>query len=127
MSSFYAGIMAGSAGGTTNYDQIVGAPVVNIGGDTGVTNLATLKTGHYNLKGAYTLATESSEEFTNSSNLDVLVLEDTVTSRHIVEFMTVDNGEVFFNVITYEEDGTLVDHNKISLTAPSHSSWGDII
>ena len=126
MSSFYAGVMKGQMG-TSDYDDLVGAPIINIGDeDSGVTNLATLSTGHYNLKGSYKATTEDSTEYTNHSNLDVLVLNDTVRNRHIVEFLTVDNGEVFFNIFTYEEDGSLVDYKKISLTAPSHSSWGDI-
>lgn len=125
MSSFYAGIMNGSIG-ATDYNNLKDIPIKNIGGDSKVTDLSVLETGHYALKGTYKVSTESSEEISNNSILDVLVLNDTVRNRHVVEFLTVDDGEVFFNVLTYEEDGTLVKNEKISLTAPSHSSWGEI-
>lgn len=126
MSSFYAGIMAGSGGGgSADYDNLKGAPIKNIGGTTGVTDLSVLETGHYALKGAYKVSTESSEEISNTSTLDVLVLNDTVTKRHIIEFITVDNGEVFFNVLTYEEDGSLVKQDKFSLSAQGNPSWDE--
>ena len=125
MSSFYAGIMGGGAA-ATDYNSLKDVPITNVGNESSITNLATLTTGHYALKGMYTPSTESSDEIGNSSVLDVVVLNDTVRNTHIVQFMTVDNGEVFFNIYTYDEDNQLVKQEKISLTAPSHSSWGDI-
>lgn len=126
MSSFYAGIMGGSISGS-DYNNLVNVPIQNIGNkDSGVTNLSTLTTGHYNLLGAYTISTESSEEYANKSELDVLVLNDTIRDTHIVQFITVEEGQVYINILTYQQDGSLVDSKKISLTAPSHSSWGEI-
>ena len=127
MGSFYGrgGINGGS--GTSDYNQLINVPIKNIGGETGVVNLALLQTGHYNLKGAYKVSTESSEEITNHSILDIIVLNDKVNNTHSIEFITAEEGELYFNLLTYNENNMLIKQDKRAMSSASaHPIWESI-
>ena len=126
MSSFYGNHGIGGGGGSSSYDQLTNVPIKNIGGETGVTNLALLETGHYSLRGTYKISSESSEEITNYSNLDVIVLTDKITNTRTVEFLTVENQEVYFNIFTYDSDNKLLKQEKKSILSSASPTWGEL-
>lgn len=125
MGSFYAGIQFGSGGGGGSYDTLKDVPIVNVGTAETTTILSGLEVGHYNLKGNYKAAI-GEDEVDNNSSLDVLVLYDSTKSQRVVQFLAAEDGEIYLHMYRYNETGDLVDQDKISLTAPSHASWGSI-
>ena len=107
----------------TSYDDLTDQPVRNAKGGSpeAFVNMAGLEVGHYSLTGYY--KKDSSYEIEQAlSVLDVVVCIDTVTSKKVIVFPSVEDGEYLINKITY--NGSTVETVE-KLALGGGSTWGD--
>lgn len=127
MGSFYG--MGGSGGSGSNlnndYNNVKNAPIVNVGTTTlgNFVVLSGLEEKHYNVTGYYKVDSNDEVHLTQSP-LDVLIYKDSETGNKVVQYFTAENGIVYLNTHIYDDEGKIVQDDKIDLTTKSQK-WSE--
>ena len=89
--------------GSISYNDLRDTPIKNVVGSTAETfiNLAGLDVGHYALTGFFKI--DSLHEVgQTSATLDVVVRYDEITSKKVILFPSVLNGDYYINKLIYD-------------------------
>lgn len=114
MSSFYGchGVASGG-GGVSDYNQLSNTPIKNlIGTENSPVDLSALSYGRYNIAGSYVIASDS-EVITLDDQRVFSVYNDSVTGDKVIYYDIIKNGEVVHMYITYGNDGSTKEEEKV--------------
>lgn len=94
-----------------NYNDLIDVPVIVLEGTTQYSyiNMFMLDYGRYSMSGYYKWQASDAVLNTGAEKMRFDVVQDTVTNRKQIVYNTYENGEIYENIVIYNNAGTDVD------------------